>query len=59
MIDAATMEYQAVATDPTMLTGPWTSARVRRTKLPYNVIQEDVCVADVQRELESKLGREK
>ncbi len=59
MVDAATMEYQAVVNDPKMLTDPWTSARVRRTKLPYNVIQEDVCVSDVQRELESKLEREK
>ena len=59
MIDAMTMEYQAVVNDPKMLTGPWTSPRMRRTKLKYDVIQEDVCVADVQRQLESTLEREK
>ena len=55
MIDANSFEYQAVVEDPTLLTGPWTSPRIRRTKLKYDVIQQDVCVSDVQRDLERNL----
>jgi len=44
--DGQTLEYQAVVEDPQMLTGPWTGPVQRRGMLPYDSIQEALCVPD-------------
>src|SRR4029453_10496912 len=42
--DGQTLEYQAVVEDPQMLTAPWTGPVQRRGMLPYDSIQEALCV---------------
>jgi hypothetical protein len=44
--DGKTLEYQAVVEDPKMLTAPWTRPVHRRGMLPYDTIQEALCVPD-------------
>ena len=44
--DGQTLEYQAVVEDPEMLTAPWTGPVQRRGMLPYDSIQEALCVPD-------------
>jgi hypothetical protein len=44
--DGQTLEYQAVVEDPQMLTAPWTGPVQRRGMLPYDSIQEALCVRD-------------
>ena len=57
LVDADTLEYQAVVEDPKMLTGPWTSAKMHRGKLKYDIVQEDVCIDDaIERNLLEKYG---
>ena len=57
LVDGDTLEYQSVVEDPKMLTGPWTSAKMHRGKLKYDVIQEDVCIDDaIERNLLEKYG---
>jgi hypothetical protein len=57
LVDGDTLEYQSVVDDPKMLTGPWTSAKMHRGKLKYDIIQEDVCIDDaIERNLLEKYG---
>ena len=44
--DGQTLEYQAVVEDPKMLTAPWTGPVHRRGMLPYDTIQEALCIPD-------------
>ena len=57
LVDGDTIEYQAVVDDPKMLTAPWTSARIRRTRLSYDVVQEDICIKDGEPEILEKLEK--
>jgi len=43
MTDGNTIEYQAVVTDPKMLSGPWTTPRVTLRRLPLTKIGEGMC----------------
>jgi hypothetical protein len=43
MIDADTIEYQAVVEDPQMLSGPWTTPRKTLKRQPFNKIGEGMC----------------
>ena len=43
MVDADTLEYQAVVTDPQMLTGPWTTPTRRLRRQPFKKIGEGMC----------------
>jgi hypothetical protein len=43
MVDAQTLEYQAVVEDSQMLTGPWTSPKRTFTRQPFNKIGEGMC----------------
>ncbi|HEU5255839.1 MAG TPA: hypothetical protein VFU28_07615 [Vicinamibacterales bacterium] len=57
LVDGDTLEYQSVVEDPKMLIGPWTSAKMHRGKLKYDLIQEDVCIDDaIERNLLEKYG---
>lgn len=57
MVDGDTIEYDVVVEDPKMLTAPWTSARIRRTRLSYDVVQEDICIKDGEPEILEKLEK--
>jgi hypothetical protein len=57
LVDGDTLEYQAVVEDPKMLTAPWTSARIRRTRLAYDVVQEDICIEDGEPAILDKLEK--
>jgi hypothetical protein len=57
LVDGDTLEYQAVVEDPKMLTAPWTSARIRRTRLAYDVVQEDICIEDGEPAILEKLEK--
>ena len=43
MIDADTIEYQAVVEDPQMLSAPWTTPRKTLRRQPFNKIGEGMC----------------
>ena len=43
MVDADTLEYQAVVTDPEMLTGPWTTPTKTLRRQPFRKIGEGMC----------------
>jgi len=43
MIDADTIEYQAVVEDPQMLSGPWTTPRKTLRRQPFSKIGEGMC----------------
>lgn len=45
--DAFTFEYQAVIEDPKSLTGPWTGPKLRRSRLPYDMIHESYCLEEL------------
>ena len=43
LLDADTLEYQAVVEDPEMLTGPWTT-KIVRYREAYDKIEEALCI---------------
>ncbi len=43
MVDADTLEYQAVVTDPQLLTGPWTTPTRTLRRQPFTKIGEGMC----------------
>ena len=43
MVDADTLQYQAVVTDPQMLTGPWTTPTRTLKRQPFKKIGEGMC----------------
>jgi hypothetical protein len=45
-LDGQVIEYQAVAEDPKMLTAPWTSPKMRRSKLNHDFSSFDPCLED-------------
>ena len=58
LVDGDTLEYQSVVEDPKMLTGPWTSPRMRRTRRADDLVQESICVEDsYERSLIEKLEK--
>jgi hypothetical protein len=43
MVDAGTLEYQAVVEDPKMLSGRWTTPKVTLKRQPFKKIGEGMC----------------
>ena len=46
--DGQTLDFQVVVDDPKMLTGRWTGPLRRRSLLPYDMIQESLCMQDTE-----------
>jgi hypothetical protein len=46
LVDADTLEYQAVVTDPQVLTGPWTTPRIVLKRAPMRTIDEGHCIPE-------------
>jgi hypothetical protein len=46
LLDADTLEYQAVVEDPKVLTGPWTTPKISLKRAPIRKIEEGHCIPE-------------